>query len=90
MTDDTRLQDILRVLERIGYYADAYTLHEVAQELAELRRLRAAAQSWWENKRPCSWSAQQHVGNPTVNCAVPSDHELALAVAAMVAKENGR
>lgn len=51
---------------------------------AEVRR---AAIAWWESCRPCDWSVEQHIAQPTVNTLNVEQTALALAVSALVITE---
>lgn len=43
-----------------------------------------AAEHWWEQHRPLTYGIEEHLENPTVNCATFSDRELGRAVAKYV------
>jgi hypothetical protein len=45
--------------------------------------------AWWEGKRPCGWSVDEHLNNPTVNVN-PADHGLAEAVSSWVRIGGGK
>ena len=45
---------------------------------------------WWESKRPVGWSEDQHLAEPTVDCASPAEQALARAVARWVAFQRRR
>ena len=49
-----------------------------------LGRLEAAAFTWWLGRRPDGWDATAHHGNPTINCIDIREHDLALALAAVL------
>lgn len=44
----------------------------------------AAAETWWQSKRPTRWRVAQHLKNPTINTTSEAEKILARAVAAMV------
>ena len=45
-----------------------------------------AAISWWESKRPVTWSVPEHISTPSVNCVTPWETDLAREVSAMIAE----
>lgn len=42
--------------------------------------IKNSAMQWWEQHRPVRWTLQQHLQNPTINCATPAENNLARAV----------
>jgi hypothetical protein len=49
------------------------------------RAVLLAARRWWESKRPLTWTLEQHLAAPRVNCAGSgAEDRLALAVAARI------
>jgi hypothetical protein len=51
---------------------------------ADALRVIRAAEKWWDSKCPLSFTKEEHVANPTVNCTSDSQNVLAQAVAAYV------
>jgi len=43
-----------------------------------------AAIAWWEDKRPCVFTLDEHLANPTINTTTDSEKELALRVSLLV------
>jgi len=43
--------------------------------------VRVAAIEWWRMKKPMSFSFEDHLANPTVNCVAEQEKALAQAVA---------
>lgn len=44
---------------------------------------------WWENRRPISWSEEEHLRNPTVNMIGDVEKELAKVVVAEIQRRKG-
>jgi hypothetical protein len=57
-------------------------LELLAANSTDVEVLRAAI-AWWESRRPASYTAEDHVANPQINCASEAEKRLALAVARM-------
>lgn len=45
-----------------------------------LQELISEALAWWEDRRPCVWTADAHAKTPAVNCCTESEKRLAEAV----------
>lgn len=43
-----------------------------------------ASIDWWESKRPVSWTKEQHIENPTINCMNITERVLAEKIALVV------
>jgi len=50
--------------------------------MLKMRVLRAA-KKWWEMHRPCAFSLEEHLKNPTINTCTESEHMLARAIASL-------
>ena len=48
---------------------------------ATLLKVADAAVVWWTMHRPIQWSVEQHIANPTINCATAAEKTLAKMVA---------
>ena len=48
-----------------------------------------AAVKWWSGYRPCAWTLDEHLDNPTINCSTDTEHTLATAVGQLVRERRG-
>lgn len=55
-----------------------------------MTQLERAAWKWWTWRRPLGYTEQEHLENPEVNCAGPTDAALARVVASMVKRRKAK
>lgn len=62
-------------------YAHAEEVRGETVKLVESMLVLAAAQEWWEGKRPVKYSLEEHLKCPTVNTTTEAEKVLAQRVA---------